>query len=110
MERKYYYARTVGAPESILQMITTTVVDAQLASQIPLVKLERQAKGQFYVFLGVDSDESAGIPGDWARPCRVGAYGLKKISIASGRNKTYGAESRLRDSRVQRLAIPAKGI
>ena len=63
MERKYFYARTVGAPESTLQKITTSVVDATLASQIPLVKLERRARGEFYVFLGVDSDESTGIPG-----------------------------------------------
>ena len=63
MERKYFYARTVGTPESTLQKITTAVVDATLASQIPLVKLERRARGEFYVFLGVDSDESTGIPG-----------------------------------------------
>ncbi len=63
MERKYFYARTVGTPESTLQMITTTVVGAKLASQIPLVKLERRAKGEFYVFLGVESDENTGIPG-----------------------------------------------
>ena len=63
MERKYFYARTVGTPESTLYRITTAVVDAALASQIPLVKLERRARGEFYVFLGVDSDESTGIPG-----------------------------------------------
>ena len=63
MERKYFYARTVGTPEATLQKITTTVVDATLASEIPLVKLERRARGEFYVFLGVDSGESTGIPG-----------------------------------------------
>ena len=63
MERKYFYARTVGTPESTLYRITTAVVDAALASKIPLVKLERRARGEFYVFLGVDSDESTGIPG-----------------------------------------------
>ena len=63
MERKYFFARTVGTPESKLHMITTAVVEAKLASQIPLVKLERRARGEFYVFLGVESDESTGIPG-----------------------------------------------
>ena len=63
MERKYFYARTVGNTESTLYRIITAVVDAALASQIPLVKLERRARGEFYVFLGVDSDESTGIPG-----------------------------------------------
>ena len=73
MERKYFYARTVGTPEAALQKITTAVVDATLASQIPLVKLERGARGEFCVFLGVDSDESTGIPG-----------GLGKILQARG--------------------------
>ena len=63
MERKYYYARTVGTPESVLQRITTTVVAAELASEIPLVKLERRARGEFYVFLCVESEETHGIPG-----------------------------------------------
>ena len=63
MERKYFYARTVGTPESVLQRITTTVVAAGLASEIPLVKLERRARGEFYVFLCVESGETSGIPG-----------------------------------------------
>ena len=63
MERKYFHARTVGSPEAVLQKITTSVNQAGLASEIPLVKLERRARGEFYVFLGVDSDEPYGIPG-----------------------------------------------
>ena len=31
--------------------------------RIPLVKLERKSRGEFYVFLGVDGDENARIPG-----------------------------------------------
>ena len=34
-----------------------------MASQIPLVKLEREAGREFYVFLGVDCDDSYRIPG-----------------------------------------------
>ncbi len=63
MERKYFHARTVGSPETVLEKITTSVNQARLASEIPLVKLERRARGEFYVFLGVDSDEPYGIPG-----------------------------------------------
>ena len=63
MERRYYYARTVGTPQTVLQKIAKVVVDAGLASQIPLVKLERKSRGEFYVFLGVDGDENARIPG-----------------------------------------------
>ena len=75
MERKYFYARTVGTPEAALQKITTTVVDAKLASQVPLVKLERGAKREFCVFLAVDSDESTGIPGGLSKTLQ--ARGLK---------------------------------
>ena len=75
MERKYFYARTVGTPEAALQKITTTVVDAKLASQVPLVKLERGAKREFCVFLAVDSDESTGIPGGLGKTLQ--ARGLK---------------------------------
>ena len=63
MERRYFYARTVGRPQDILQRIIVIVVNANMASQIPLVKLERKAQGEFYIFLGVDSDESSPIPG-----------------------------------------------
>lgn len=63
MERKYFHARTVGSPETVLQKITMSVNEAGLAAEIPLVKLERRARGEFYVFLGVDSEEPYGIPG-----------------------------------------------
>lgn len=63
MERKYFYARTVGSPEAVLQRITTTVVAAEMAAEIPLVKLERRARGEFYVFLCVESEGTYGIPG-----------------------------------------------
>ena len=63
MERRYFYARTVGTPQTVLQKIAKVVVDAGLASQIPLVKLERKSRGEFYVFLGVEGDENAHIPG-----------------------------------------------
>ncbi len=66
MERKYFYARAVGSPQDVLRKITTTVVNAELAARIPLVKLEKNARGQFYVFLGVD-DESPRIPGGLGR-------------------------------------------
>ena len=91
MERKYFYARTVGNPEAALQKITTTVVDAKLASQVPLVKLERGAKREFCVFLAVDSDESTGIPEGLGKTLQ--ARGLKfeeDFSIAARPNKIHG--------------------
>ena len=62
-ERRYFYARTVGDSRVVLEDIINAVQDADLASQIPLVKLERNPRREFYVFLGVESSEGSGIPG-----------------------------------------------
>ena len=62
LERKYFYARTVGNARGVLEDIINVVQDADLASQIPLVKLERNPRREFYVFLGVESSEGSRIP------------------------------------------------
>ena len=62
-ERRYFYARTVGFSRDVLERIISVVQDADLASQIPLVKLERNPQREFYVFLGVESAEGSKIPG-----------------------------------------------
>ena len=62
-ERRYFFARTVGYSRDVLERIIGVVQDADLASQIPLVKLERNPRNEFYVFLGVESSESSRIPG-----------------------------------------------
>lgn len=89
MERIYFYARTVGRPGDVLQRIIAIVMNAGMASQIPLVKLERRAKGEFYVFLGVESDQSNRIPGGLAGAFRQNGlrfeedYPLQPHQIAS---------------------------
>ena len=64
MERRYFYARAVGNPQFTLNDIVSAVENAGLASKIPLVKLERKARREFYVFLAVDDEETEGIPGE----------------------------------------------
>ncbi len=44
MERIYFHARTVGRPHDVLKRIIAIVMNSDMASQIPLVKLERRAK------------------------------------------------------------------
>ena len=89
MERIYFHARTVGRPQDVLQRIIAIVMNSDMASQIPLVKLERRAKGEFYVFLGVDSDHSYRIPGRLAETFRRNGlrfeedYALQPNHIAS---------------------------
>lgn len=62
LERKYYFARVAGNPQTVLSRISTAVTNADLATYIPLVKMERQASKEFYVFLAVESP-TRGIPG-----------------------------------------------
>ena len=89
MERMYFHARTVGRPQDVLKRIITIVMNSDMASQIPLVKLERRARGEFYVFLGVDSDQSYSIPGGLAETFRQNGlrfeedYALHPNQIAS---------------------------
>lgn len=62
MERFYIYTRMVGRPDAALIKITSAVQNQDLASRIPLVKLERGASREFYVFLALDGLEIAQVP------------------------------------------------
>ena len=62
MNRCYFYARAVGRPEDVLNRIIRVVSNSGVASQVPLVKLERKARGEFYVFLGVDCEDNYRFP------------------------------------------------
>ena len=89
MERRYFFARTVGRPQDVLQRITRAVVNADVADKIPLVKIERKARGEFYVFLAVDSEGPGRIPEGMGRTFRsIGlrfeeGYALQPSEIAS---------------------------
>ena len=89
MERVYFHARTVGRPQDVLKRVIAIVMNSGMALQIPLVKLERRARGEFYVFLGVDSDQSYRIPGGLAETFRQNGlrfeedYALQPNQIAS---------------------------
>lgn len=50
--------------QDAIKKISSTVQQADLADQVPLVKLERNARSEFCIFLAVDGDEVKGIPGN----------------------------------------------
>ena len=75
MERKYFYARAVGSPHVVLQNIIAAVEKSGLASLVPLVKIERRARKEFYVFLAVDDENSRRIPGELGQTFQF--YGIK---------------------------------
>lgn len=62
MSRLYVGFRTVGKPEQILDRITKTIRNLKLTKIIPIVKLERRPRGEFYVFLAVDGVGYGNLP------------------------------------------------
>lgn len=62
MGRLYVGIRTVGKPEQILERITRIIRKLKLTKTVPIIKLERKPRGEFYVFLAVDGVKSGSLP------------------------------------------------
>ena len=62
MERRYIAVRTVGDPEKILNKIRNAVTRMHMTKTIPVVKLEAKPRGEFYVFLAVESEAEYRLP------------------------------------------------
>jgi hypothetical protein len=52
--RKYVAVRTVGRRDQILERITRAIQRLNLAKTTPLIKIEKKASREFYMFLAVD--------------------------------------------------------
>ncbi len=59
IERRYIGALTVGKTSKVLDRICQAVKSCQQTRTIPLIKVEKKPRGQFYVFLAIE-----GIAGD----------------------------------------------
>jgi hypothetical protein len=62
MERRYIGVQTVGQPRRTLETISRVVRNHNLASTIPVIKVEKRARGQFYVFIAVEGLQTTDIP------------------------------------------------
>lgn len=62
MGRLYVGIRTVGKPEQILNRITKTIRMLNLTKTVPVIKLEKKPRGEFYVFLAVDGVGYGSLP------------------------------------------------
>lgn len=60
--RRYVAVRTVGNPEQILNKIKNAILRLELANTIPVIKIEKNASREFYVFLAVDGYNSDVLP------------------------------------------------
>jgi hypothetical protein len=62
MERRYIGVLTGGQPRQVIDRISRVVKTHDLARTIPVIKVEKKARGQFYVFLAVEGLESSYLP------------------------------------------------
>jgi hypothetical protein len=61
-ERRYVGIPTVGRTANVLDRIKRVVLASDQTHVIPVIKVEKKAHGQFYVFLAVEGVESQQLP------------------------------------------------
>jgi hypothetical protein len=61
-ERRYVGIPTVGRAANVLDRIKRVVLTSDQTHSIPVIKVEKKARGQFYVFLAVEGVESQRLP------------------------------------------------
>src|SRR5947209_3418653 len=62
MPRQFVGRSASGHANDILQQIRRVVRSLRAGAQIPVVFFEKKARGNFYVFLGVEMEPNAGVP------------------------------------------------
>ena len=92
MPRKYFFTRTVGKTDDVLQKIVNAVTLTATSSTFPLVKLERKARGEFYVFLAMDSDALFEIPSNLRRHLRIQRLRFEDWPLTPEEIKTMAAQ------------------
>jgi len=60
--RRYLAARMVGKPDQVLQKVKATIQRLDLAELMPVIKIEKKAKREFYIFLAVETEEEYILP------------------------------------------------
>jgi len=60
--RRYIGVRTVGKPDQVLQKVKLSVQRLGLAKTVPVIKIEKRASREFYMFLAVEASEDDTMP------------------------------------------------
>lgn len=60
--RRYVGVRTVGKPDQVLQKVKLSVQRLGLARTVPVIKIEKRASREFYLFLAVEASEGDIMP------------------------------------------------
>lgn len=61
-ERQYLAVRTVGRPEEILHKVKHSIQRLKLARSVPIIKIEKMASREFYIFLAIEDCEGDFLP------------------------------------------------
>ena len=112
IERRYVGVQTVGRTVPVLERIRQVVRSFNLTHAIPIIKVEKKARGQFYIFLaieGVEGDRlpdsivqvlrSAGLTGRQFWPLRLSEI---KSMVNTAEVETYGFSALLYKSLWER--------
>lgn len=62
MPRWYGALQRAGKPETVVQQVAALVRQHDLRTALPLLRVEKRARGQFWVFLAFDSDAPGKLP------------------------------------------------
>ncbi|MDB9496079.1 hypothetical protein PN441_10050 [Spirulina major CS-329] len=62
IERWYAGFRCGGNPQKVLELITRKVHEFDLSGLVPLIRLEKRAKGQFFLFVAIESPSPGQFP------------------------------------------------
>src|SRR5579885_3560474 len=78
MARQFVGVQAFGSTNDILQRIGSWVRQLRCGNVIPELRIEKKARGNFYVFLGIDTEPGADIPEEVAQVCeRAGLTGQR---------------------------------
>lgn len=62
IERRYVGVQTVGRTAQVLERIRQVVRSCNQTHAIPIIKVEKKARGQFYIFLAIEGVEGTRLP------------------------------------------------
>lgn len=59
MERRYVAVQTIGNPSQLISQVSQSIKSLNLAQKMPVIKVEKKARGQFYLFLALEDMSEA---------------------------------------------------
>src|ERR687884_803618 len=100
IERRYMGVQTVGRTALVLERIRQVVRSCNQTHAIPIIKVEKKARGQFYIFLAIEGVEGTRLPDPIANVLKLAGLTGKqywplslseiKYMVSAAEVETYG--------------------